>query len=833
MPVTPAGAQEPATPGARSLASGASGLLHSTPGGLSQAGSRAASSPFSLLRASSRRSVRSGTPGSVGRSDLGRRSVLSSEGGRQPGHDDGVSSGPSTFIWGTNVSVEETQKAFTDFFDDWVDPDRPTDGPFYHAYLEKLLEKEDYAVNLDCSHVKSYDERLYKKLIMYPQEVVPIADLAVHELYLRVHAERMGGEEPLSTKRFTVRCFNLGREDRLRDLDPNDINRLISIKGMVTRSSAIVPDLYMAYFECQMCSTPQEVFIHRGEIAEPQVCTNQACQAKSAMAIVHNRSKFTDKQIVRIQEAPEHIPEGETPQTCSLCAWEDLVDVAKPGDRVEITGVYRAVPLRVNPKQRTVRSIYKTYIDIVHVKKLDKAKRLQAETTDATDHASQFYAEFDEGTELEGAAADRVAELHALSRSPTLYDDLAHALAPSVWEMDDVKRGVLLMLFGGTHKQLDAESTGGSKRRGEINVLLMGDPGTSKSQLLQYVNKVAPRGMYTSGKGSSAVGLTAYVTRDPETREFVLESGALVLSDRGVCCIDEFDKMSDGARSILHETMEQQTVSVAKAGIIASLNARTSILASANPIESKYDPNQSVTANINLPPTLLSRFDLIYLILDRPNERTDRQLAEHLLALYQPGARANTAVLKQRTLMEYISYARKEVQPRLSEEAAEQLITEYVALRKQGAGIGGDPNRRVITATPRQLESLVRLSEAHARMRLSDLVEPADVDEAVRLMKVATQSAATDPTTGTIDMDLITTGRSAAARTLASQLAEALRPKLQAMGGNTLPLEEVRQLAMADTGLQVAVGELRDALANLEREGLIRMIRQGTVQVLA
>jgi DNA replication licensing factor MCM4 len=271
------------------------------------------------------------------------------------------------------------------------------------------------------------------------------------------------------------------------------------------------------------------------------------------MAIVHNRSKYTDKQIVRIQEAPEHIPEGETPQTCSLCAWEGLVDVTKPGDRVEVTGVYRAVPLRVNPKQRSVRSIYKTYVDIVHVRKLDKARRLAPDAPDATEQTSQFYAEFEETTELESAAEERQRQLRDLAKSPTLYGDLAHALAPSVWEMDDVKRGVLLMLFGGTHKQLDAESTGGSKRRGEINVLLMGDPGTSKSQLLQYVNKVAPRGMYTSGKGSSAVGLTAYITRDPETREFVLESGALVLSDRGVCCIDEFDKMNDADRTSIHE----------------------------------------------------------------------------------------------------------------------------------------------------------------------------------------------------------------------------------------------------------------------------------------
>ena len=304
-----------------------------------------------------------------------------------------------------------------------------------------------------------------------------------------------------------------------------------------------------------------------------------------------------------------------------------------------------------------------------------------------------------DGNVLHEQAESRKRELLEISKRPNLYEQLAAALAPSVWELDDVKKGVLLQLFGASNKQLDAEAAAGNARkRGEMNVLLVGDPGTSKSQLLQYVHKVAPRGIYTSGKGSSAVGLTAYVTRDPETREFVLESGALVLSDRGVCCIDEFDKMSDGARparavlglpslllavptrpprpaptaqaqsaslaagarSILHEAMEQQTVSVAKAGIICSLNARTSVLASANPICSKYDPKRSVVDNINLAPTLLSRFDLIYLILDKPNERADAQLARHLVSLYQLDRELTAAGISQRTLMDYITLARQE-----------------------------------------------------------------------------------------------------------------------------------------------------------------------------
>ena len=564
--------------------------------------------------------------------------------------------GPRTTIWGTDVNVQDMQRALRGFFNEFIEEGNTTGVPFYHAYMEHLLDREEYALNLDCSQLQSYDEGLYNNLVAYPREMIAICDFVLHDLCLELFPDRDVKSQ------FNVRCFNLGKENRLRDLDPNDIDKMISIKGMVTRTSNVIPDLKMGFFECTVCLTPQESFADGGQIPEPTLCTNASCLAKASMRIVHNRCVFNDKQIIRLQEAPEHIPEGETPQTVSMCTWDSLVDVSKPGDRVEVTGIYRATPVRVNPRRRTVRSIYKTYVDILHVRKLDKGSRLRGEAAENDPTAAgEFRTVFEEGNELASAAAKREAELIELSRRPTLYDDLSHALAPSVWELDHVKKGVLLQLFGARHKQLDAETAGNSRKRGEINVLLMGDPGTSKSQLLQYVHKVAPRGIYTSGKGSSAVGLTAYVTRDPETKEFVLESGALVLSDRGVCCIDEFDKMSDSARSILHEAMEQQTVSVAKAGIICSLNARTSVLASANPIHSKYDPTQSVVENINLGPTLLSRFDLLYLILDKPNEATDRQLARHLLSLYDPNRPASTEVISQRTLMEYISYARREI----------------------------------------------------------------------------------------------------------------------------------------------------------------------------
>ncbi|KAF2640148.1 MCM-domain-containing protein [Massarina eburnea CBS 473.64] len=795
-------------------------------------------------------------------------------------------------VWGTNISISDAQHAFKDFLFNFQRKYRniqdgeleegatlPADDPAmakeYVDTMKMMLELGVTPLNLDCRNLKAYPptRKVWHQLQAFPNEIIPIMDLCIKDVMIELAERRMaemrvqmahtqrgpqarghdssslppmlGSDAPtpgapspapsgldipdlvkeVEQKVYRVRPFGLDKTINLRDLNPGDMDKMISVKGMVIRTTPIIPDMKDAFFRCSVCNHSVKVDIDRGKITEPTRCPRPACESANSMQIVHNRSGFADKQVIKLQETPDSIPDGQTPHSVSLCAYEELVDVCKAGDRVEITGIFKCNQVRINPRQRSVKNVFKTYVDCLHIQKVDK-KRMGIDASTIEEELAEHAAGDIEETRK--VSEEEEAKIKATGARPDVYDLLSRSLAPSIYEMDDVKKGILLQLFGGTNKSF--EKGGSPKYRGDINILMCGDPSTAKSQILQYIHRIAPRGVYTSGKGSSAVGLTAYVTRDPETRQLVLESGALVLSDGGVCCIDEFDKMSDATRSVLHEVMEQQTVSIAKAGIITTLNARTSILASANPIGSKYNINLSVPQNIDLPPTLLSRFDLVYLVLDRIDEANDRRLARHLVGMYledTPENASRNEILPIEFLTSYISYARNNIHPKITDSAQKALVDAYVAMRALGADVRSQERR--ITATTRQLESMIRLAEAHAKMRLSEFVTEDDVHEAVRLIKSALKQAATDARTGLIDMSLLTEGSSTMDRRRKDDLKRAILAGLDELGspGQNIRLTELVKKIREGSSEQIENAEFMEVLKASELDGAVQISGEG------
>jgi len=439
--------------------------------------------------------------------------------------------------------------------------------------------------------------------------------------------------------------------------------------------------------------------------------------------VVHEKCQFIDQQVLKLQEAPDQVPVGELPRHILVSADRYLANRVVPGSRCTVMGVFSVYQSKgAKGGSSAAVAIRNPYLRAVGIHS-------------DVDHTMKGHAMFTEEEEQ---------EFLEMSRRPDLYEIFANCIAPSIYGNADIKKAIACLLMGGSKKILPD----GMRLRGDINVLLLGDPGTAKSQLLKFVEKVAPIAIYTSGKGSSAAGLTASVQRDANTREFYLEGGAMVLADGGVVCIDEFDKMRDEDRVAIHEAMEQQTISIAKAGITTILNARTSVLAAANPIFGRYDDLKTPGENIDFQTTILSRFDMIFIVRDEHERGRDERIARHVMGIHMNGhgsAEEPVSVpISVEKMKRYISYCKQRCAPSLSSAAAERLSSHFITLRSQlqhsEAAAG---TRSTIPITVRQLEAIVRISESLAKLTLSPVASEVHVDEAIRLFLASTMDAAT------------------------------------------------------------------------------------------
>lgn len=598
----------------------------------------------------------------------------------------------------------------------------------YFDKINNMIATSSAYITVDYIDFDSFNPSLAKDITHKPDEMFDAFNEAVISILSEIHPEYAGEIKD----NIRVRIGNYAVQKGLRDINADVINKLLGVSGMVVRSSEVKPFGKKIAYRCLNCNQINLSQLKGLSLRKPQRCLN--CSEKELEMDIEN-SLFIDFQLVRLQELPEDLPAGQLPHYIEVTILGDLVDQCRPGDRIMLTGVIRIdqeaasfASGNSSSSSQIKTSLFKLRMEGNNIEYL--GGRAGDKKTRSIERIS--------------ISAEDEKQIIAMSKKPDIYEKLISSFAAHVYGHEVIKESILLLIVGSVNKKLDD----GSARRGDINILLVGDPGTAKSEMLKFAAKIAPRGLYTSGRGSTAAGLTAAVIRD-KSGIMMLEAGAVVLGDQGLVCIDEFDKIKAEDRSALHEVMEQQTCSVAKGGIVATLNARTSILSAANPMYGKYDPYKNITENVNLPIPLLTRFDIIYVIRDIPEKEKDSKIAGHILEIHKDFQKTSqTVAINIDLLSKYLAFAKLVVEPELTREAVSIIRDYYMKMRN----VDSDS---MITVTPRQLEGLIRLSTARARLLLKEKVEKEDAERSIFLVQRMLETAGVDVNTGKVDLGVL------------------------------------------------------------------------------
>lgn len=652
---------------------------------------------------------------------------------------------------------------------------------YYKKEIGKSMRQGDKVIALSFDHIAEFSPVLSESLSEMPEQTLEIMESAFEELGM--------GSMKGSRIRLTdlPNTFNV----KIREIRAKNLDQLLSVEGIVRQASDVRPQVVNAKFECPTCGAILSVLQIDRKFREPSRCS---CGFKGSFRLLSK--EMVDTQRLVIEESPDSLEGGEQPRRINVFLKEDLVDPkmeerTTPGSKVKILGVLKEIPV---PLQTGAIS---TRFDIA----------IEANNT----------IPLEESFESLDISEEEIKEILEIAADPHLHKRLTQSIAPSIYGFEQIKESVLLQLFGGIKKK---KSDGGSTR-GDIHLLLVGDPGVAKSVLLKFASTIAPKGRYVSGKAASAAGLTAAVVKDEFLKGWSLEAGAMVLSNKGAVCIDEIEKMTEQDRSAMHEAMEQQTVTISKANIHATLRAETTVLAAGNPKLGRFDPYSPIHQQIDISPALLSRFDVIFIIRDLPNKAQDEAIATHVLEEHQQ--EVVRELIEPKLLRKYISYARQKIKPKLTNAAVEEIKNFYVKLRNQSTNSNSEI--KPIAITPRQLEGIIRLSEANAKLRLSPEVQIEDAQKAIELIKMSLRQVGYDEETKTFDIDKITSGISSSKRSKILVVRETIA-QLESKLGKQMPLEEIEKALQG----KVSQLELEECLNQLSKSGDIFRPKKGFIQ---